>query len=121
MKPAKYLTKEGRAIFSELSEWLESRGVAQSIDEAFVSQCANACYLAEKYAAIVNKEGAVQEFATGAQNVSGAYSIMHKEREAFSRMCKALGVTPEAREKIAAFASEKTAKSAEMNLLRLAK
>lgn len=121
MKPRPYLTKEGEAIFSEIVKWLESRGQVEAVDEAFVSQTANACYLAEKYAHIVNEEGAVQEFATGAQNVSGAYSIMHKERAAYASMCKALGVTPEAREKIAAFASKKAAKSAAMNLLKLAK
>ena len=122
MKAKAYLTKEGKAIQAAIVKHLEEAGQLKDIDADFVSMCANSCYLAEKYAAIVNKEGAVQEFATGAQNVSGAYSIMHKEREAYARMCKALGITPEGREKISAFAAAKVdAKTHQMRRIKIAK
>lgn len=117
MKPETYLTKEGKAIFSQIAAYLEEKRQVESIDSAFVSACANSCYLMHKYAKVIIEEGAVQEFSTGAQNVTAAYSIFHKERENYARMCKSLGITPEGREKLSAFAAKKQATTSKLRSL----
>lgn len=104
--PESYLNKEQIAIYHRLCDHVFSHTLLQNIDSIFLSQAAFSLSQISRLSKIVNSEGAVQTFASGASNVSGHYTALNKERDFLLKATLELGLSVRAREKLLSFADK---------------
>ena len=104
--PESYLNKEQITIYHRLCDHVFSHTLLQNIDSIFLSQAAFSLSQISRLSKIVNSEGAVQTFASGASNVSGHYTALNKERDFLLKATLELGLSVRAREKLLSFADK---------------
>lgn len=103
-KQAKPEQNPADAIHAEIVAYLGAKGSLESIDLRFVRTCANIAARIEKYEREILKAGEVETYPNGAVAPSAAYKILVTERQEFARYCRALGITPAARDALTGFA-----------------
>ena len=107
MKPQGYLTKEGKVIFKQLAEHIETAGINE-IDSFKLSALANAFDLHAKCCIDLNKNGYSQETSTGYSQVRAEVTLWQKSMDAILKLSPVFGIDPASREKIMAFSAKKT-------------
>ena len=108
-------------VYERIVDYLTEKGNIETVDLEAVRICATIAARVKKYEAIVAKQGEVETYPNGAVAPSAAYKILVQERREFALYCRMLGITPQGRESLTGFSTKKKAKSAAMNLLKLAK
>jgi len=104
--PESYLNKEQIAIYHRLCDHVFSHTLLQKVDSVFLSQAAFSLHQISRLSEIVNSQGCVQTFASGASNVSGYYTALNKERDFLLKATAELGLSVRAREKLLSFADK---------------
>lgn len=105
-KPPLALTLEEKRHYSSIAKYLISQKSFKKVDAYLIAQAARAWVRYEEMERMVEKEGAVQIFSTGASNVSGWYAAMQKERDHFLKLADKLGMNAAARDKISTFKAD---------------
>lgn len=103
-KPESYLTEDQIEIYHRICDHIYAHTLLQKIDSVFVSQVAFSLDQISQLSEIINENGPVQVFASGASNVSGHYSALNKERDFLIKATTELGLSVKAREKLLSFA-----------------
>ena len=106
IKPNKKDENPADAIFEEIVAYLTAKGSLENVDLRFVRTCANIAARIEKYEREVYKVGEVETYPNGAVAPSAVYKILVTERQEFARYCRALGITPAARDALTGFTSK---------------
>jgi len=107
-KPEPYLNAAQKKIYHRICEHINEHSLLQTIDSFYISQVAVSFHLIAKYTKLINKEGAIQTYESGATNVSGYYSILKGERLNLKDAIRQLGLTVKAREDLNSFSERIT-------------
>jgi len=115
MKPQPYLTKEGKAIFKELTKHLTGAGILD-IDTYRLSDLAQAMDMVARCTKEINnptdkkQRDGVQQTPNGYTQVTGYVTVVDKYHKIADQLGAKYGLTPADREKIKAFADKEDEK-----------
>ena len=114
-EPQDYLTERGKELYHHLVYYLTEYDLMFEADSLTLSAFANSLDLYAKYAAKVNKNGAVQVFDNKTTNVNGYYTVMQKELRNILTWSIRFGLDQSSREKIFGFHDALQEKEREKN------
>ena len=100
-----YLSKKGKKIFDEIVKHLEHSSMP--IDSHIISQAAHCLDLLNESSEAIKDGGAYQSSNSGYRQVSPEFTTWKAYNDRFEKLIKELGLSPAAREKIAAFSEHK--------------
>lgn len=112
-KPQKYLTRIGSDVYREICEHLLKHNGLCKIDSLYISQIAHSYSIYRKMAEHIKEKekrhfgsGYFKTHKSGATQISDEYVVMNREKEAFEKGCRALGLNLASRDKIIAYAKQ---------------
>lgn len=101
MKPQSYLTKRGVTFFKQIVKHLDGKTV--DTDSFIISQAAQCLDMMYGASEQINKSGYVQPTKNGYDVINGHFTAWKESNNRFEKYIRELGLSPAAREKIAAF------------------
>lgn len=105
--PEAYLTEDHLPYFNAIVKHLQDNDAIQAIDSYVISQCAYWLWIYRKAAEDITEFGTIQKFPrTGAIQISPYVTNLSNAQSNLEKCFKLLGMTPEAREKLASFQVE---------------
>lgn len=97
-EPQSYLNETAKEYYYLICSHLDSADALESIDSFGLSQMAFFLELFHQAAENVNDHGPVQIFASGAQNITGWFSVLKECEERFIKLSVKFGMSPKDRE-----------------------
>lgn len=97
-KPQGYLNKTAKIYYELICSHLDTADALEDIDSFGLSQMAFYLDLFHQAADHVNTDGPVQIFPSGAQNITGWFSVLKECDERFVKLSPKFGLSPKDRE-----------------------
>lgn len=105
-RPPLDMDKATAGMYRNICRHIRDNNCFQKIDAHAVALAARSWARCQNFENDLDRNGAIQIFENGANNVSGYYTALQREREFFLKTCRLLGMTPADREKMLAFKAE---------------
>ena len=86
------LKKEGKEIYESIIDYIKNSNRLETADEFIIMELAMYYQVWYDSARVVRKNGAVQEYSSGASNVSGYFVAMNKSSQNIEKICHKLGI-----------------------------
>ena len=86
------LNEEGQKIYDNIINYLEANSKVEVLDTYVIQELAMYYQIWLEAAKTVKENGAVQEYSSGASNVSGYFVAMNKASQNIEKICHKLGI-----------------------------